>query len=69
MSDRKVIYDGQMQLEAADTRAAFDRIVALVQGSGGFVAATSIGDTGERDEQPTISITLAAPSRQPHGDP
>ena len=62
VSDRKVIYDGQMQLEAADTRAAFDRIVALVQGSGGFVAATSIGDTYERDEQPTISITLRLPA-------
>jgi hypothetical protein len=62
VSDRKVIYDGQMQLEAADTRAAFERIVALVQGSGGFVAATHIGDTGERDEQPTISLTLRLPA-------
>lgn len=62
VSDRKVIYDGQMQLEAADTRAAFDRIIALVQGSGGFVAATSIGDTSERDEQPTISVTLRLPA-------
>jgi uncharacterized protein DUF4349 len=62
LSDRKVIYDGQMQLEASDTRAAFDRIVALVQGSGGFIAATQIGDTGERDEQPTISITLRLPA-------
>ncbi|MEX0667915.1 MAG: DUF4349 domain-containing protein [Acidimicrobiia bacterium] len=62
VSDRKVIYDVQMQLEAADTRAAFDRIIALVQGSGGFVAATSIGDTSEEDEQPTISITLRLPA-------
>jgi hypothetical protein len=61
-SDRKVIYEGQMQLEAADTRAAFDRIIALVQGSGGFVAATSIGDTTEKDEQPTISLTLRLPA-------
>ena len=62
VNDRKVIYDGQMQLEAADTRAAFDRIIALVQGSGGFVAATSIGDTTEEDEQPTISLTLRLPA-------
>jgi len=62
VSDRKVIYDGYMELEAADTRAAFDRIIALVQGSGGFVAATSIGDTSERDEQPTISLTLRLPA-------
>lgn len=62
VNDRQVIYDGQMQLEAADTRAAFDRIIALVQGSGGFVAATSIGDTTEEDEQPTISLTLRLPA-------
>ena len=62
MTDRKVIYDVQMQLEAADTRAAFDRIIALVQGSGGFVAATTIGDTSEEDEQPTISVTLRLPA-------
>ena len=62
VNDRKVIYDGQMQLEATDTRAAFDRIIALVQGSGGFVAATSIGDTTEEDEQPTISLTLRLPA-------
>jgi hypothetical protein len=62
VDDRKVIYDGQMQLEAADTRAAFDRIIALVQGSGGFVAATNIGNTTERDEQPSISVTLRLPA-------
>jgi len=62
VGDRKVIYDGRMDLEAADTRAAFDRIIALVQGSGGFVAATSIGETSERDEQPTISLTLRLPA-------
>lgn len=62
VNDRKVIYDGQMQLEAADTRAAFDRIIALVQASGGFVAATSIGETSEQDEQPTISVTLRLPA-------
>jgi hypothetical protein len=62
VDDRKVIYDGQMQLEAADTREAFDRIIALVQGSGGFVASTSIGDTTEENEQPTISLTLRLPA-------
>jgi hypothetical protein len=62
VDDRKVIYDGRIELEAADTRAAFDRIIALVQKSGGFVAATSIGDTGERDQQPTISLTLRLPA-------
>ena len=62
VTDRKVIYNGQMHLEAADTRAAFERIIALVQGSGGFVAATNIGDTGEPDDQPTISVTLRLPA-------
>jgi hypothetical protein len=62
VTDRQVIYDAQMQLEAGETRAAFDRIIALVQGSGGFVASTSIGDTSERDEQPTIFVTLRLPA-------
>ena len=62
VTDRQVIYDGQMQLEAGDTRAAFDRIVALVQRSGGFIASTSIGDAGQVDEQPTILVTLRLPA-------
>jgi hypothetical protein len=62
VSDRQVIYDAQIQLETGDTRSAFDRIIALVQGSRGFVASTSIGDTGQRDEQPTIFVTLRLPA-------
>lgn len=62
VSGRKVIYDGQMQLEASDTRATFDRIVDLVQSSGGFIAATGIGDTADDQEQPTISLTVRLPA-------
>lgn len=61
-SDRKVIYDGQMQLEAADTRKAFDGIVEVVQTSGGFIAATGIGETTEDQDQPTISMTVRLPA-------
>jgi hypothetical protein len=61
-SDRKVIYDGQMQLEASDTRATFDRIVQLVQTSGGFIAATGIGDTTDDQDQPTIALTVRLPA-------
>ncbi|MGH8928033.1 MAG: DUF4349 domain-containing protein, partial [Acidimicrobiia bacterium] len=62
VADRKVIYDGRMELEALDTRAAFDRIVALVQDSGGYLAATTIADTNQEDEQPVISLTLRLPA-------
>lgn len=62
VSDRKVIYDGQMQLEASDTRATFDQIVQLIQTSGGFIAATGIGDTTDDQEQPTISLTVRLPA-------
>lgn len=61
-SDRKVIYDGQMQLEASDTRATFDQIVHLVQTSGGFIAATGVGDTTDDQDQPTISLTVRLPA-------
>lgn len=62
VGDRKVIYNGQIQLEAADTRATFDAIVALVQSSGGFVAATNIGENPEGDDQPIVSLTVRLPA-------
>ena len=40
--DRKVIRQAQLQLEADDTRAAIDRIIALAEASGGFVADATV---------------------------
>jgi Domain of unknown function (DUF4349) len=61
-TDRKVIYDAEMQLEAAETRATFERLTALVQGSGGFVAAATVQEVDEEDDQPLISMTVRVPA-------
>lgn len=60
--DRKVIYDASMQLEAAKTRLVFDRLTALVQGSGGFVAAATVQEVEDEDDQPFISMTVRVPA-------
>lgn len=61
-SDRQVIYDGRMELEAAQTRATFDRLTALVQGSGGFVSAAIVQEVADEDDQPFISMTVRVPA-------
>lgn len=61
-TDRKVIYDAEMQLEDAETRATFERLTALVQGSGGFVAAATVQEVEEEDDQPFISMTVRVPA-------
>jgi hypothetical protein len=61
-TDRKVIYDAEMQLEDAETRATFERLTALVQGSGGFVAAATVQEVDEEDDQPFISMTARVPA-------
>ena len=58
---RQVIYDGSIHLQAADTRAAYDEIVFLVQSSGGFLAASQVGEAPE-DEQPSINFTVRVPT-------
>jgi hypothetical protein len=61
-TDRKVIYDGQIRLQAAETRKAMDAIVALVEGAGGFIAAANVSETSGDDDQPLISLTLRLPA-------
>ena len=61
-TDRRVIYDAAIQLEDAETRATFERLTALVQGSGGFVAAATVQEVEEEDQQPIISMTVRVPA-------
>lgn len=61
--NRQVIYDGSIQLQAADTRDAFDRIVLLVETSGGFLAASQVGEA-ILEEQPVINFTIRVPTDQ-----
>ncbi len=63
VDNRQVIYDGSIQLQSADTRDAFDRIVLLVESAGGFLAASQVGEAIE-EEQPTINFTIRVPTDQ-----
>lgn len=63
VDNRQVIYDGSIQLQSADTRDAFDRIVLLVESSGGFLAASQVGEAIE-EEQPIINFTIRVPTDQ-----
>jgi hypothetical protein len=62
--DRKVIRNADLQLEADDTRAAIDRIVALVEAAGGFVADATVNPVQDPEDQPTASMTLRIPSAE-----
>jgi Domain of unknown function (DUF4349) len=60
--DRKVIRQAQLQLEADDTRAALDRIIALGEAAGGFVADATVHPVQGDQDQPSANITLRIPA-------
>jgi hypothetical protein len=59
---RHVIRTASMQLHAAETRAAFEEIVSLVEANGGFVAAANVYPTSGEDDQPDVEMTLRVPA-------
>ena len=59
--DRKVIRQAQLQLEADDTRAAFDRIVALTEAAGGFIADATVHPVEGEEDQPSVTMTVRVP--------
>ena len=59
--DRKVIRQAQLQLEADDTRAAFDRIVALTEAAGGFIADATVHPVEGEEDQPAVTMTVRVP--------
>ncbi len=61
---REVIRRASLQLHAADTRDAFERIVEMVEASGGFVANANVAPTNGDDDAPAISLTLRVPADQ-----
>jgi hypothetical protein len=65
--DRKVIRQAQMQLEADDTRAAFDRIIALTEAAGGFVADATVHPVDGEEDQPSVTVTLRIPADELSG--
>jgi hypothetical protein len=62
--DRMVIRNAQLQLEADDTRATLDRITALTEGAGGFVANAVVHPVQDPEDQPAADITLRIPSAE-----
>lgn len=62
--DRKVIRQAQLQLEADDTRAALDRIIALGEAAGGFVADATVHPVEGEEDQPSANITLRIPASE-----
>jgi len=62
--DRKVIRQAQLQLQADDTRKAFERIVALVAARGGFVANGNVYQVEGDDDQPEVTMTLRIPASE-----
>ena len=62
--DRKVIRQAQLQLEADDTRAAFDRIVALAEAAGGFIADATVHPVDGEEDQPSVTMTLRIPAAE-----
>ena len=62
--DRKVIRQAQLQLEADDTRAAIDRIIALSEAAGGFVADATVHPVEGEQDQPSANITLRIPASE-----
>ncbi len=62
VSDRKVIRQASLTLQADDTRAAFDRIVQLTEAAGGFVAGAEVQPVEGEDDQPYVTMTLRIPA-------
>jgi hypothetical protein len=61
---RMVVRNAQLQLQADDTRAALDRIIALTEGAGGFVADATVHPVQDPEGQPAADITLRIPSAE-----
>ncbi|MGD2042329.1 MAG: DUF4349 domain-containing protein [Acidimicrobiia bacterium] len=61
---REVIRRASLELHAANTRAAFDEIVAMVESAGGFVANATVFPTSGEDDEPQVAMTLRVPADQ-----
>ena len=61
LTGRKIIRQASLVLRDDDPEAVFERIVALVEGAGGFVATSDLQRTDD-EEPPRIDMTLRLPS-------
>jgi hypothetical protein len=60
--ERQVIRQASLELEADDTRSAFEEIVALVERVGGFVSNATVHPVVNEDDQPEVSMVLRIPA-------
>ena len=62
--DRKVIRQARLELQAYNTREAFDRFVVLTESAGGFIADATVHPVANEGDQPVVSMTLRIPASQ-----
>ncbi|MGH8914457.1 MAG: DUF4349 domain-containing protein [Acidimicrobiia bacterium] len=60
--DRKVIRQARLELQADDTRAAFDHIVQLAEAAGGFISNATVSPVEGEDDLPEVVMTLRVPA-------
>ena len=61
-TQRQVIRQASLELEADETRAAFDNIVDLVESVGGFVSSATVHPVISEDDQPEVTMVLRVPA-------
>lgn len=61
LAGRKIIRQASLVVQDDDPEAVFQKIVALVEGAGGFVASSELARTDD-EEPPRIDVTLRLPS-------
>ena len=62
--DRQVIRQASLELQADNTREAFDRIVELTESAGGFISNATVHPVANEGDQPTVVMTLRIPASQ-----
>ncbi|MEX1126151.1 MAG: DUF4349 domain-containing protein [Acidimicrobiia bacterium] len=60
-TDRQVIRNASLELQADNTRAAFEDIVKLVEDVGGFVSSATVLPVENEGDQPQVSMVLRVP--------
>ena len=66
-TDRQVIHNASLELQADNTRTAFDKIVKLVEGVGGFVSSATVEPTDIETDQPVVNMVLRVPADELSG--
>ncbi len=62
--DRKIIFNADLDFEAADVRASFDDVARVARSSGGFVEKSSLDERPDRDGKALLygALSLRVPS-------